>query len=128
VEEVKRWRYETPRQSQGLCAFNIRVTLSQSSRVFDKVDLFLAPCFTGRSMLLSNLTGHPCVVLPDGFSRDGTPTSICFIGKLFGEAELLAVAKAYQGATEFHRKHPTVVMGLLITLYCLVHATGFVAA
>ena len=62
-------------------------------------------------MLLSNLTGHPCVVLPDGFSRDGTPTSICFIGKLFGEAELLAVAKAYQDATEFHRKHPTAVMG-----------------
>ncbi len=95
-----------------LQAQRIRCLLIQdTASVFDKVDLFLAPCFTGRSMLLSNLTGHPCVVLPDGFSRDGTPTSICFIGKLFGEAELLAVAKAYQDATEFHRKHPTVVMG-----------------
>jgi len=95
-----------------LQAQRIRCLLIQdTARVFDKVDLFLAPCFTGRSMLSSNLTGHPCVVLPDGFSRDGTPTSICFIGKLFGEAELLAVAKAYQDATEFHRKHPTVVMG-----------------
>ena len=82
------------------------VTLSRSSRVFDKVDLFLAPCFTGRSMLLSNLTGHPCVVVPHGFSKAGTPTSICFIGKLFGEAELLAAAKAYQDATDFHSKHP----------------------
>ena len=35
------------------------------------------------------------------------PTSICFIGKLFGEAELLAVAKRYQDATPFHGKHPT---------------------
>jgi len=28
------------------------------------------------------------------------------MGKLFGEAELLAVAKAYQDATGFHLKHP----------------------
>jgi Asp-tRNA(Asn)/Glu-tRNA(Gln) amidotransferase A subunit family amidase len=45
-------------------------------------------------------------VLPNGFSQSGTPTSICFIGRLFGEAEILAVAKKYQDATEFHRKHP----------------------
>jgi Asp-tRNA(Asn)/Glu-tRNA(Gln) amidotransferase A subunit family amidase len=56
--------------------------------------------------LLSNLTGHPCVVVPNGFSQKGTPTSVCFIGKLFGEAELLAAAKKYQDATDFHRKHP----------------------
>ena len=28
------------------------------------------------------------------------------MGKLFGEAETLAVAKAYQDATDFHLKHP----------------------
>jgi Asp-tRNA(Asn)/Glu-tRNA(Gln) amidotransferase A subunit family amidase len=70
------------------------------------VDLFIAPSFTGETLLLSNLTGHPCVVVPNGFSRAGTPTSICFIGKLFGEADLLAVAGAYHEATEFHKKHP----------------------
>ena len=82
--------------------------IQETARVFDKVDLFLAPCFTGPSLLLSNLTGHPCVVLPNGFSQSGAPSCICFIGKLFGEAELLAVAKAYQEATDFHRKHPVV--------------------
>ena len=80
--------------------------IQETARVFDKVDLFLAPSQTGKSLLLSNLTGHPCVVLPDGFSKAGTPTSICFIGHLFGEAELLAVAKQYQDATAFHHKHP----------------------
>jgi Asp-tRNA(Asn)/Glu-tRNA(Gln) amidotransferase A subunit family amidase len=50
-------------------------------------------------------------VLPDGFSKAGAPTSICFIGKLFGEAEILAVAKAYQDATDFHRKHPAMMKG-----------------
>jgi hypothetical protein len=29
-----------------------------------------------------------------------------FVGKLFGEAKLLAVAKAYQDATSFHLRHP----------------------
>ena len=74
--------------------------------MFEKVDLFLAPSQTGKSLLLSNLTGHPCVVLPNGFAKSGTPTSICFLGKLFGEGTLLAVAKKYQDATDFHRKHP----------------------
>ena len=90
-----------------LQAQRIRYLLIQeTARVFDKVDLFLAPSFGGKSLLLSNLTGHPCVVLPNGFTKAGAPTSICFIGKLFGEGELLAVAKTYQDATDFHRKHP----------------------
>jgi Asp-tRNA(Asn)/Glu-tRNA(Gln) amidotransferase A subunit family amidase len=93
-----------------LQAQRLRYLLIQdTARVFDKVDLFLAPSLSGRSLLLSNLTGHPGVVVPNGFTKAGTPTSICFIGKLFGEAELLAVAKRYQDATDFHRKHPTLV-------------------
>jgi Asp-tRNA(Asn)/Glu-tRNA(Gln) amidotransferase A subunit family amidase len=46
------------------------------------------------------------VTVPNGFRTDGTPVSISFIGRLFGEAELLAVAKAYQDATGFHRRQP----------------------
>ena len=90
-------------------AQRVRYLLIQdTAKIFDRVDLFLAPSQSGKSLVLSNLTGHPCVVLPDGFTKAGTPTSICFIGKLFGEAEILAVAKAYQDATDFHRKHPVV--------------------
>src|SRR6266404_1820745 len=90
-----------------LQAQRIRYLLIQdTAKLFEKVDLFLAPSQTGKSLLLSNLTGHPCVVLPNGFSKSGTPTSICFLGKLFGEGELMAVAKKYQDATDFHRKHP----------------------
>src|SRR5205814_10276110 len=80
--------------------------IQDTAKVFERVDVIIAPSQAGRSVLLSNLTGHPCVVVPDGFSKDGTPTSICFIGKLFGEAELLAVAKKCQDATDIHLKHP----------------------
>jgi Asp-tRNA(Asn)/Glu-tRNA(Gln) amidotransferase A subunit family amidase len=73
-----------------------------------EIDVFVAPSFGGNHLLLTNLTGHPAVVLPNGFrSGDGTPTSITFTGKLHGETELLAVAKTYQDATEFHLAHPT---------------------
>jgi Asp-tRNA(Asn)/Glu-tRNA(Gln) amidotransferase A subunit family amidase len=66
----------------------------------------VAPSFEGDNLLMTNLTSHPCVVVPNGFSKDGVPTSICFMGKLFGEAEALAVAKRFQDATDFHTKHP----------------------
>lgn len=89
-------------------ANRIRTLLIQEMQDLMKdVDVYIAPSFGGDNLLLTNLTGHPCVVLPDGFSKQGTPTSISFIGPLFGEAQLLAVAKAYQDATNFHLKHPT---------------------
>ena len=71
------------------------------------VDLFVAPTYGGSSLLMTNLTGHPCVVLPNGFrTADGTPTSITFTGKLRGESDLLAVADLFQRATDFHSRRP----------------------
>jgi Asp-tRNA(Asn)/Glu-tRNA(Gln) amidotransferase A subunit family amidase len=70
------------------------------------VDIYLTPTFGGDNLLLTNLTGQPCVVLPNGFTEKGTPTSITFMGRLFGEGALLAVANAYQDATDFDEKHP----------------------
>lgn len=90
-----------------LQANRIRYLLIQKmAKLMKQVDVYLAPSQEGDNGLLTNLTGHPCVVLPNGFTQEGTPTSICFIGQLFGEAQLLAVAKRYQDATDFHRKHP----------------------
>lgn len=79
--------------------------IEQMNDVMKQVDVYVAPSF-GTNLLLTNLTGHPCVVLPNGFNEQGTPSSICFIGQLFGEATLLAVAKSYQDLTDFHRQHP----------------------
>jgi Asp-tRNA(Asn)/Glu-tRNA(Gln) amidotransferase A subunit family amidase len=90
-----------------LRAQRIRHLLIQdTAQVFEKVDVLVAPSQSGSSLLLGNLTGNPCAVVPNGFSTNGTPRSICFIGKLFGEAEVLTVAKKYQDATEFHRQRP----------------------
>jgi len=70
------------------------------------IDVYVAPSWVGDNLLLTNLTGHPAVVVPNGFNKEQEPTSITFTGKLYGESEVLAVAKAYQDATGFHLKHP----------------------
>jgi Asp-tRNA(Asn)/Glu-tRNA(Gln) amidotransferase A subunit family amidase len=82
------------------------MVIQDMQKLMEGIDLYVAPSFGGDNLLLTNLTGHPCVVLPNGFTKEGTPTSMSFIGRLFGEAKLLAVAKMYQEATDFHLKHP----------------------
>ena len=74
------------------------------------IDVIVTP--TGAAnlsqLVATNLTGHPAVILPNGFRDDGTPVSLTFLGGLFEEAKALAVARAYQEATGFHLKHPIV--------------------
>ncbi len=100
---------------ESVRANRIRTLIMQATaRIFDNVDVYLAPFSSADStppvsdlnLQLTNLTGHPAVTVQNGFTHKGTPTGITFIGKLFGEAELLAVAKAYQDATDFHLQHP----------------------
>ncbi len=80
--------------------------LEEMAEVMSQVDVYVTPSYGGNNLTLTNLTGHPCVVLPNGFREDGTPTSISFIGSLYGESEALAVARAYQEATDFHLRRP----------------------
>lgn len=78
-------------------------------KVFHDVDVIVTPTSAaGLSQLVAtNLTGHPAVILPHGFRDDGTPVSITFLGRLFGERELLAVAHAFQQVTDWHLRHPS---------------------
>lgn len=71
-----------------------------------RIDVYVSPAYAGGNLTLTNLTGHPCVVLPNGFTKQNLPTSITFMGQLFEEGKVLAVAKAYQDATVWNKKHP----------------------
>lgn len=70
------------------------------------IDVYLAPSFDDSNLLLTNLTGHPAVVVPNGFDEEGSPTSISLIGNIFEESKILRLAKAYQDATGHHLQHP----------------------
>ncbi len=75
-------------------------------KVFDAVDVYVHPTYGGNTLLIANLTGQPTLVLPHGFREDGTPSSISFTGRLFGEADLLLLAMAFQNRTGFHLRRP----------------------
>lgn len=82
--------------------------IQEMQKTMSGVDVYIAPSFGGSNLLLTNLTGHPCVVLPNGFDEKGKPASISFIGRLFEEGELLAFAQRYQESTDFHLQHPPI--------------------
>jgi Asp-tRNA(Asn)/Glu-tRNA(Gln) amidotransferase A subunit family amidase len=76
----------------------------------EEVDCYVCPSYGGDNLLANNLTGHPCLVAPNGFtSQQGTPTSITFVGRLHGESDLLALGTAWQEATPYHSKRPPLV-------------------
>jgi Asp-tRNA(Asn)/Glu-tRNA(Gln) amidotransferase A subunit family amidase len=100
------------------------LAVQQVSALFDKVDIIVAPT-ESLQLVVTNLTGHPALIVPNGFrgadaphppSEDtgdedniggpGTPVSITFLAGLYQDAKLAAFGKAYQEATEFHKKHP----------------------
>ncbi len=53
-----------------------------------------------------NLCGLPAVCVPNGFGEAGLPTSLVFVGRAFEENRLLAIAAAYQDATDWHETRP----------------------
>ncbi|MCC6420890.1 MAG: amidase [Gemmataceae bacterium] len=53
-----------------------------------------------------NLAGQPALSVPSGFGPNNLPTGIQFIGRAWSESRLLALAHAYQQATDWHRRHP----------------------
>ncbi len=58
-----------------------------------------------RTLIMTNLTGHPSVVVPCGF-RQSLPIGLMFTGNLFDEGAALRLALAYESATEWHKKRP----------------------
>jgi Asp-tRNA(Asn)/Glu-tRNA(Gln) amidotransferase A subunit family amidase len=95
------------------------------STAFAGFDVIVAPTNSSQ-LVVTNLTGHPALILPNGFRGDdapppvkndkgeidsdyggpGTPVSLTFLGQLYGEEKLLIFARAYQQATGFHLQHP----------------------
>jgi aspartyl-tRNA(Asn)/glutamyl-tRNA(Gln) amidotransferase subunit A len=53
-----------------------------------------------------NIAGQPAISVPNGFGANHLPTGIQFTGRAWSEAKLLAIAYAYQQATDWHKQRP----------------------
>lgn len=74
--------------------------------LFKEYEVIIAPSNRGRQLLITNLTGHPAISVPNGLDKKGRPTSFTLLGNLYDEGSILAFAKAFQQATDFDEKHP----------------------
>ena len=74
--------------------------------LFKDYDVIIAPSNKGRQLLITNLTGHPAISVPNGFDEKGRPTSFTLLGNLYDEGSILALARAFQQATEYDETHP----------------------
>ena len=113
VEQNYRSRANSLRQARFIPAVEYlqanrhrKVLIEEMHKIFKQYDIIISPTFGGRQLLITNLTGHPAVALPNGFDEKGRPTSITLLGNLYDEANLLAVAKQFQEQTNFEEKHP----------------------
>jgi Asp-tRNA(Asn)/Glu-tRNA(Gln) amidotransferase A subunit family amidase len=101
------------------------LVMRRMAKLFEKLDIVVVPSSSDTQLILTNLTGHPAVIVPSGLrGKDapkppsidtgeddriggpGTPVSLTFLGRLYNDASLLAFASAFQQATDFHPLHP----------------------
>ena len=79
--------------------------MHEMERLMSQWDVFVSPAPGSASLLVTNLTGHPAVVLPCGFVND-LPIAIMFTGGVYDEVSPLRVALAFERATKWHTMHP----------------------
>ena len=78
---------------------------AEMEKLMSQWDVFLSPAPGSASLLITNLTGHPAVVLPCGFVNN-LPIALMFTGGVYDEVSPLRVALAYEQATNWHTMHP----------------------
>jgi len=74
--------------------------------LLSEVRVLVHPSYADGILSATNLSGHPTFVAPCGFSDDGTPYSVSFSARLFGETDLLALVRAWQAISEHEDRHP----------------------
>ena len=92
------------------------VLMQRVHEVMQDVDVFVSPSYRGGTLGITNLTGHPCVCVPNAFrpledapdSPRREPDSVTFVAPLYQDHHAIALAQAYQGVTDFHRRRPPI--------------------
>ncbi len=68
----------------------------------DPLSMYLADIYT----ISVNLAGLPSISIPCGFTKSNLPIGLQLIGKPFAESSLLAVAKRFEQAHDYHTRKP----------------------
>jgi Asp-tRNA(Asn)/Glu-tRNA(Gln) amidotransferase A subunit family amidase len=83
-----------------------RLLCQEMDKLMSQYDAFITTAPGSGSLQITNLTGHPAIALKCGFV-DNLPLAIMVTGRLYDEATICRIALAYEQATEWKTKHPT---------------------
>ena len=106
--------------------YELKLVRKAIAHVFDDVDLLVTPTLPrlpieveearespleatrilARNTSPFNVYGIPAISVPCGFSREGLPIGLQISGPALGEVDVLALAHAYEQATDWHERTP----------------------
>ena len=122
VQQSQRSRANSLRQSRFIPAVEYlqanryrTLLIEEIDQLFSEYDIIITPTF-GRQLLVTNLTGHPVVTVPNGFDEKGLPTSISFLGNLYDDGKILSFAHAFQKITEHHLEYAPIFLSRIFEI------------
>ncbi len=108
-----RRRMTIARNTIGTVFANVDVLVTPTvMRITQTIDAAISGPVTGvdssliRNTLPFNVLGIPTISVPCGFTSRGLPIGLQISGPRLGEAAVLALAHAYEQATDWHRREP----------------------
>ncbi len=117
---------EVPAAEYAEALYGLKLVRKAIAGVFDDVDLLVTPTLPilpvgidaarespleATRILIRNTApfnsyGIPAITVPCGFSREGLPIGLQICGRVLGEVDVLALAHAYEQATDWHERTP----------------------
>ncbi|WP_425636532.1 amidase [Algoriphagus yeomjeoni] len=82
------------------------ILIQEMHEIMKDYDVIVTPSFGGAQLQITNLTGHPALCLPNGFSESGSPTSITLLANLFEEEKLVMLGDLIQKNSDWQAKRP----------------------
>ncbi|SEF83171.1 amidase [Algoriphagus boritolerans] len=82
------------------------VLIEEMHELMSQYDVIVTPSFAGQQLQITNLTGHPALCMPNGFSANGSPTSITLLANLFEEEKLIMLGRLIQENTDWQAQRP----------------------
>jgi Asp-tRNA(Asn)/Glu-tRNA(Gln) amidotransferase A subunit family amidase len=82
------------------------ILIEEIHALFSDYDVILTPSYGGNQLQITNLTGHPALCMPNGFTENGSPVSITFLANLYDEEKLIMLGRAYQENTSWQEQRP----------------------
>ncbi len=108
-----------------------RLVMRETNQTFDTVDAVIGPALGAPMLVITNFTGHPCLILRSGFRQSETrgafslerarldqtgavagssftvPHGICVWGKLFDEGTVLTIGRALESVLDVWDRRPS---------------------